>query len=372
MPWYNDLRPINDENRVNYALTFPKLKNKDKPRIISNILFLRKVLEAEIPDKKSDENLILGSWNIQNLGSYTKRTPESMYYIAEIINRFDLIGIQEIKPNLNDFHKILKLLGSNWDFIINDVTGGRAGNRERFGYLYDKRKISFRGLAGEIVLWHDQPNQKFDVSQLERTPFISGFKAGWKNFSIINLHLQPGTSKEDKGLRKREVSSLMTLIKTRMMDKQFWSENIIIMGDLNLYKKDKDIVDLFNQAGFVESRSLKGQLTSFGNHPFDRIFFFQNKYFDIKSSGAGGGVFRFSDYVYRDEDFNTYKDLMLAHKGNPKTLKNNIAFKKYFTQKWRRTQVSDHFPIWIELNIDSTDDFLKSKLRKFSAEGYDV
>lgn len=364
MPWYNDLRPINDENRVNYSLTFPGLSNEIKPRILENLIFLRKVLDNEIPTKKSDENLILGSWNIQNLGSYTKRTPESMYYIAEIINRFDLIGIQEIKSNLADFHILLKLLGPQWDFIINDVTGGKAGNNERFGYLYDKRKVDFRGLAGEIVLWHDTASLQFDVRQLERTPFISGFKAGWKNFSIINLHLQPGKKGDDKDLRRREVNSLMYLIEDRMESDKFWSENIIIMGDLNLYKTDEDIVKLFNDAGFVESPGLKDKLTSFGNNPFDRIYFCKNKYFDINSRD-GGGVFRFHEYIYRDEEYNLYKDEMLAHKGDPLTLQTDDDFRDYFQTNWRRTQISDHFPIWLELNIDSTNDFLRSKLRKF-------
>lgn len=364
MPWYNDLRPIDDENRVNYALTFPGLANADKPQILQNLIFLRKVLDNEIPSKKSDENLILGSWNIQNLGSYTKRSPESMYYIAEIINRFDLIGLQEIKSDLGDFHILLKLLGNHWDFIINDVTGGRAGNNERFGYLYDKRKVKFRGLAGEIVLWHDSPSQRFSVDQLERTPFISGFKAGWKNFSIINLHLQPGARGDDKDLRRREVNSLLYLIEERMEDDKFWSENIIIMGDLNLYKTDEDIVQLFTDAGFVESPGLKDQLTSFGNNPFDRIFFCKNKYFDINSRD-GGGVFRFHEYIYRDEDYEKYKNMMLKHKGDPATLQTNEDFKTYFQHNWRRSQISDHFPVWLELNIDSTNDFLRNKLHEF-------
>lgn len=360
MPWYNDLRPVSDDNRLSYGLTFPELENGDKVRIINKLLELRDALDANIPTKKMDENLILGSWNIQNFGSYTKRTPESLYYIAEIINRFDLIGIQEVKSDLEDFDKVLKLLGSNWDFIINDVTGGTAGNDERFAYIYDNRKVKFRGLAGEIVLWHDS-SITFDVNQLERTPFISGFKAGWKNFEIINLHLQPGRSAEDTDLRKREVRSLMKVLTERIKDKEVWSSNLIIMGDLNLYPDDEEIVQIFNEHGFVESPGLLGHPTSFGDNPFDRIFFYRHEYFDINSP-QGGDVFKYHNYVYEAENYDAYKKLMLEQKGDPSTLETEEDFRDYFESYWRRSQISDHFPVWIELKIDSSDNFLRNKL----------
>ena len=38
------------------------------------------------------------------------------------------------------------------------------------------------------------------------------------------------------------------------------------------------------------------------------------------------------------------------------------ALASYFQQSWRRNQLSDHFPIWFELVVDSSDAFLKEKL----------
>jgi hypothetical protein len=41
------------------------------------------------------------------------------------------------------------------------------------------------------------------------------------------------------------------------------------------------------------------------------------------------------------------------------------AYLKYFNQTWRRNQISDHYPVWMQLGIDSTEKFLTSKLGRF-------
>ena len=36
--------------------------------------------------------------------------------------------------------------------MVSDVTEGSAGNQERMAFLFDRRKIRFSGVAGEIVI----------------------------------------------------------------------------------------------------------------------------------------------------------------------------------------------------------------------------
>ena len=45
-----------------------------------------------------------------------------------------------------------EFLGSNWGVVVSDVSGGDKGNGERLAYLYDRRRVTPSGLAGEIVL----------------------------------------------------------------------------------------------------------------------------------------------------------------------------------------------------------------------------
>ncbi|MFK8061309.1 MAG: endonuclease/exonuclease/phosphatase family protein [Polaribacter sp.] len=383
--WYNDIRPDNELMNDRYSLIMLDAKDnykrllvdEDKKRVITNILALRKGLEKEIPRKKVDRNLLLASWNIKNFGTIKNRTAESLYYIAEIINAFDIVAIQEINSDINHFKKVLKLLGSHWKHTMSDVTEGNAGNDERFGFLYDSRRVTLSGLSGEIVIPPDIINQHPIISQLKRTPTFTGFKSGWQNFSVISVHLHPGeggngeNEPSDHQIRKEEVRLLTEVLKKKLARVIPDDGDTIVLGDTNLYKEDSDIVDLFKNIGFKECSGLEGKFTNTSlNEIYDRIFFNTRYYFNLHTDETGkeiGGVFHLFDYVYQNTSavINTYKSQMLAHKGDPSTLTTDAKFKAYFNRYWKVNQMSDHLPIWIEINTDNSENFLKSKLGKF-------
>src|SRR5687768_750700 len=102
--------------------------------------------EKGIPEKKLTGNLLLGTWNIRELGNtkYGGRMVESLYYIAEILSRFDLVAVQEVRDNLADFDNICRIMGNDWGVFTSVVTVGKTGNSERLAFLYDKRTVSFR------------------------------------------------------------------------------------------------------------------------------------------------------------------------------------------------------------------------------------
>ncbi|MEZ5424864.1 MAG: endonuclease/exonuclease/phosphatase family protein [Pyrinomonadaceae bacterium] len=378
MPWYNDLRPKDDPNKKKYALTFAefedagKFEDSDKLRTLENLLKLRRQLREQLEIKKTDKNLLLASWNIKEFGHLQNRIPESHFYIAEIISSFDLIAIQEVKTGLRDFDILMKLLGDNWDYLINDVTEGRSGNSERFAYVYDKRRVKFTGLAGEIGLWEELFAPGEQVIQLERPPYLTGFQSGWKSFALLNVHLQPGEGGDNKKVRKREVRFLMKALAEKKKRKTLWTENIVILGDFNLYKSDVDIVEIFEAEDFFESDLLERLVTNIAvtsQERFDRMFFKRNEYFATpsKENGNKGGMIDIFKEVYRDpeNDFKNYKKEMKEHKEKPQTLTDDAAFKKYFRDTWRKIQISDHCPIWIEIDIDSSDKFLEDKKKEF-------
>ena len=107
-----------------------------------------KIIEShKIPDSIVDKTIKVGTWNIQNFGG--SREPLSLHYIAEMLSRFELIAITELKEDTSDLEKVMKILGSYWKVIYSDSNMDRKGNRERIGYLYDGRVIEFTGLAAE-------------------------------------------------------------------------------------------------------------------------------------------------------------------------------------------------------------------------------
>ena len=127
--WYNDLRPDSRLNNDRYSLimldsaenNYARLMDDEmKQRTISKLRDLHAGLRANVPGKKVDQNLLLASWNIKNFGKITQRTPESLYYMAEIINAFDIVAVQEINSDITHFKKVVKILGSHWKYVYSD------------------------------------------------------------------------------------------------------------------------------------------------------------------------------------------------------------------------------------------------------------
>ena len=76
----------------------------------------------------------MATWNIREFDSpkYGPRLPEAMFYIAEIISRFDLVAVQEVRGDLAALKQLIKVLGDQyWDYLVTDVTLGASGNDER-------------------------------------------------------------------------------------------------------------------------------------------------------------------------------------------------------------------------------------------------
>lgn len=86
MPFYKPIRNLE-----------PK---KVRTRTLTGLKRLRSGLDKAIPEKTRDSTLILGTWNIRNFDDNRfmngHRTTEDLYYIAEIISRFDVLAVQEV------------------------------------------------------------------------------------------------------------------------------------------------------------------------------------------------------------------------------------------------------------------------------------
>jgi hypothetical protein len=123
---------------------------------------LRQNLDQQIPLKRDQENLIIGTWNIRSFGSLTRkwlsgkgdsptRDVTALQTITEIISRFDVIAIQEVVGDLRGLRDTIGLLGNDWSFLMTDITLGEQGNQERLAFIFDKRRVQLSGLACELV-----------------------------------------------------------------------------------------------------------------------------------------------------------------------------------------------------------------------------
>jgi hypothetical protein len=87
--------------------------NPEHQRIADRLMDLDLRLSAEIPAKTLDETLLIATWNIREFDSpaYGKRGDEPYHYIAEIISRFDIVAIREVRLETEPLNKLRGLLG---------------------------------------------------------------------------------------------------------------------------------------------------------------------------------------------------------------------------------------------------------------------
>lgn len=362
MPFYKDLKPGSDSVRAR----FPEAERR---RIINRLLALRESLSAEIPMRTLDENLLLATWNIRDFDKPTfgPRMPEAYFYIAEIIARFDLVAIQEVYRDLDALDEVMSILGGHWDYIFSDPTEGGKGNDERMAFVYDTRKIKFGGLAGEMVLppieIRGEPDRP--AVQIWRTPFMAGFKAGWTKFVLTTVHALYGKSSPNDPDRVREIREMAHFLKKRSQDPHSWTRNVILLGDFNIFHPDTEEFRALTEVGFEIPEELQQYASNAkGDKHFDQIAF-RSRPGSLAKTGQAG-VFNFFDVVFRDteEDKQIYMPHMeffdIKPDGDPRSERSK---KHYYQTYWRTHQMSDHFPMWVELKIDYSDEYLQYLLK---------
>ncbi|WP_187431126.1 hypothetical protein ROLI_035200 [Roseobacter fucihabitans] len=127
-----------------------------RKRTITGLRRLRAALRAHFPQGTDRMGTVrIGTWNIREFGNtkYGGRdTYEPLYYMAEIISNFDIVALQEVRDNMREFHALLAILGPAWDYLATDVTDGGAGNGERMVFAFNRNRVRFRNIAGELTL----------------------------------------------------------------------------------------------------------------------------------------------------------------------------------------------------------------------------
>ncbi|UWU89129.1 endonuclease/exonuclease/phosphatase family protein [Bradyrhizobium sp. CB1015] len=324
-----------------------KLRN----RIVEGLGRLRAGLRKKVP-AKSDSTLLLATWNIREFGGtkYGGRMTDAMYYIAECMSRFDLIAVQEVRADLRALKEILRLLGRQWDVIFTDVSYADGNNFERLAFVYNTAKVSFTGLAGELVLPSKAATER--MSQIARTPFVCGFQVGWAKFNLCTVHIYYGTAKAEEPRRVDEINALANLLAAKAKDYintsapvDYSPEHLVLLGDFNIFSRTDATYEAITKNKFEVPTELQKLPTGSNvdqNKFYDQIAFFKQKV-GVKNTRAG--VFDFFDYVFSDPK--EFKGI----KGAPTA--------KSFRQ-WRTYQMSDHLIMWCEFSVDQTDAYLKS------------
>lgn len=359
---------------------FPKLS--ERKFVVEKIIQLKKQLRDNVPIKQTEDSLTIATWNIRDFGKvnrrgYGNRTKDSHYYIAEIISAFDFVAIQEVNE-LEEWNKVMRILGPSWDYIATDVThDGVGGNGERLTFVYDKRKVWFKNIAGEIVLPNKMLISESEITnsddslingkQFRRTPFIVSFQSGWFKFDICTVHIYYGEGSVGLNQRIQEIKAIGKYLSTRA-DKVLQTESraTILLGDFNIIRPDHKTMLALEENGFVIPKNIKTRKTNvIETMHYDQIAFKSDKeIINFIDTGSNSGVFKIFDSVFKntDEDFEFYKPEVLKSSAASE-IKNDIeALKEYYNKEWKTYQMSDHNLLWVKVTSNKSEEYLKGLL----------
>ena len=354
MPFYPDLKYeiLNNENYKNPAAKLSQVASK--------LLELQKAIRLSIPSKTREDKLLLATFNIREFDSnrkkYGPRTTESLYYLAEIISSFDIIALQEINQDISALKKVMRILGHDYQFFLTDVTEGKAGNGERMAFIYDQKKISFRNIAGEIIL---PGSAEKPVPQFSRTPYLVSFQAGWFKFSLCTVHIFYGEDEGEKfEQRISEIENLSMFFKKRSQKED---ENFILLGDFNILNDQDRTMEALLKGGFkIPEALMKRTGSNLKKDKFyDQIVYKEGKN-KVKFTGKAG-VFDFYETVFKESDRDMYyEDFSAIMAANKKEFDEGKYANKF--NEWKTFQMSDHLPLWVEFDINYSEAYLNAMI----------
>jgi endonuclease/exonuclease/phosphatase family metal-dependent hydrolase len=307
---------------------------------------LKAELDRVIPPKRTDSNVLIATWNIMSFGDLTekwttgrgdkpKRHVRALKYITEIVSRFDVVAIQEVKGSLKALRHMLKALGPDWSFMMSDEIKGSGGNYERFAFVFDTRRVKLSGLAGELVIpTKELRTEAYPIEkQFARTPYAVGFIAGGTTFVLVTLHVVFGGDNEVENKdRAKEIAVIAKWLADWAIDVNIWEHNLITLGDFNIDRKGDHLYEAFISGGLDIHEHFYDLPRTIYDLPKDvakRKFYDQIAWFTgydgkpaLSLKFLKGGFFDFTSCVFGGMS------------------KRKLA-----------ARMSDHFPLWAEFQI---------------------
>lgn len=247
-----------------------------------------------------------------------------MKYIADIIERFDLISIQELKTDLRGLDRLLEILPGDYRFFVSDATG----NSERFAFIYDRRTVKPTGLVSDLGF--NVPGSTHTGFQIHRMPYVASFKLGRFDFTVVSVHIY----QSDNAWREKEIIALADQVQklskkeqTKVFDRDFF-----VVGDFNIVKAGDKFFKALKDRNFQMPDKLDSLTTNFlRTGTYDKIAWVDRP--DFKFSGKVNVV--------------PYYKAVYQEKSPP----------------GGKQEVSDHLPLWAEFKINELTQQLNSAIQ---------
>jgi endonuclease/exonuclease/phosphatase family metal-dependent hydrolase len=134
----------------------------------------------------------IASFNIEAFGDAKASRREVMYTLAEIIRKFHVVAIQEIRTtnayHLPNFVKLINETGRHYDHVIGDRLGNTS-QKEQYAFIFDADVVE---VDRQSVYTVGDPD-----NLLHREPLVASFRTRGPQpteaftFILVNVHTDP-------------------------------------------------------------------------------------------------------------------------------------------------------------------------------------
>jgi len=180
---------------------------------------------ADVARPSIRDEISVATWNIQVFGRSKISKPEVMETIVDVIRRFDVIAIQEVRSSdqsiISQFLSMVNEDGYRYGVVVGPRLG-RTSSKEQYLFLYDTSRIEL--IDGSVYTVPDPRDR------LHREPLVASFRVigalsgnPW-TFTLVNIHTDPDEVDV-------EVDALYDVV--RLVRETDSEDDVILMGDLN-------------------------------------------------------------------------------------------------------------------------------------------
>uniref|UniRef100_A0AAY4D173 Deoxyribonuclease n=1 Tax=Denticeps clupeoides TaxID=299321 RepID=A0AAY4D173_9TELE len=173
------------------------------------------------------DSLLLSAFNIRSFGDKKASNSTLMDIISEVVHRYDIILIQEVRDSdLTATQKLMQHVNKApsphvYDYIVSEQLGSNS-YKERYLFLYRTESVS-------VIksFTYDDGCESCGTDTFSREPFVVMFSSrlsAVKNFALVPQHTSPE-------LAVKEVNALYDVA---AYTRDLWKTNdIILLGDFN-------------------------------------------------------------------------------------------------------------------------------------------
>jgi deoxyribonuclease-1-like protein len=228
------------------------------------------------PPADTGDTITICSFNIQVFGTSKMGKPDVMRVIVDVVRRFDIVAIQEIRTKddnfIPSFVQMVNADGHQYHFVIGPRLG-RTVSTEQYVYVYNTRRVEVD--TRSVLTMADASDALHREPLLARFRVRGGDPASAFSFWLMNMHTDPDEVPQEMDALAGAFTSVQ---------QQGWGEDdVILLGDLNT---DSEHLSGMGQLPGLRCTVVGVPTNTRGKRSYDNIVFDQRS--TVEFTGQSG------------------------------------------------------------------------------------